>query len=58
MASTDLHVPAPMVVKAPLKGDMKGNWNFLKSQWSNYQIPTVLVKKEIPVRLATLVSDG
>lgn len=52
MASKDLPVPAPMVVK----GDMRGNWKFFKSQWSNYQIATGLVKKEMPVRLATLLT--
>lgn len=52
MASTDLYVPAPMV----MKGDLRGNWKFFKPQWSNYQIATVLVKKEIPVRLATLLT--
>lgn len=43
-------VPAPMVVK----GDMRGNWNYFKSQLSNYQIAKGLVQEEMAVRLATL----
>ncbi|XP_061185196.1 uncharacterized protein K02A2.6-like [Saccostrea echinata] len=52
MASKDLPVPAPMVVK----GDIRGNWKFFKSQWANYEIATGLVKKEQPIRIATILT--
>jgi hypothetical protein len=44
MASKDLPVPAPILVK----GDVKGNWKFFKAQWSNYEIAKELSKKDAP----------
>lgn len=52
MASKELPVPAPMLVK----GDIKGNWNFFKAQWSNYEIATELIKKDAPIRIATFLT--
>ena len=52
MAYKDLPVSSPMLVK----GNIKGNWKFFKLQWSNYEIATDLVKKEKPIRIATLLT--
>ena len=45
-------MPAPMLVK----GEIRGNLKFLKSQWSNYEIAIDLVKKEKPIRITTLLT--
>ena len=37
-------------------GDVAGNWDFFKQQWSDYEIATGLDKREETVRLATLRS--
>jgi hypothetical protein len=39
-----------------MKGDLKGNWKFFKSQWTNYEIATGLVRKEDAIRMATLLT--
>jgi hypothetical protein len=38
------------------QGDVAGNWDFFKPQWSDYEIATGLDKREESVRLATLRS--
>ena len=38
------------------QGDVAGNWEFFKQQWSDYEIATGLDKREESVRLATLRS--
>ena len=38
------------------QGDVAGNWEFLKRQWSDYESATGLDKREELVRLATLRS--
>ena len=37
-------------------GDVSGNWDFFKQQWSDYEIAIDLDKREETVRLATLRS--
>jgi len=44
--------PLPSSMKC--QGDIVGNWNFFKQQWSDYQIATGLDKREESVRLANL----
>ena len=46
--------PLPSTMKC--HGDVAGNWDFFKQQWSDYEIATGLDKREEPVRLATLRS--
>ena len=36
------------------QGDVAGNWEFFKQQWSDYESATGLDKREELVRLATL----
>ena len=38
------------------QGDVAGNWDFFKQQWSNYEIATGLDKRDESVRVATLRS--
>ena len=38
------------------QGDVVGNWEFFKQQWSGYEIATGLDKREESIRLATLRS--
>ena len=38
------------------QGDVAGNWDFFKQQWSDYEIATGLDKRDASVRLATLRS--
>jgi len=38
------------------QGDVAGNWDFFKQQWSDYEIATGLDKRNESVRLATLRS--
>lgn len=49
---SELPIPLPMNVK----GDLKGNWKFFKSQWMNYEIATGLDKKHDAIRIATLLT--
>ncbi|KAK3091628.1 hypothetical protein FSP39_021345 [Pinctada imbricata] len=51
-ARSELPVPAPM----NMKGDLKGNWTFFKSQWENYEIATELSEKDEKIRVATLLT--
>ena len=51
-ARSELPVPAPMSIK----GDSKGNWKFFRSQYSNYEIATVLYRKDDNIRVATLLT--
>jgi hypothetical protein len=44
-------MPLPM----DMKGDLKGNWKFFKSQWTNFEIATGLIRKEDAIRIATLL---
>ncbi|KAL9953243.1 hypothetical protein ACROYT_G040629 [Oculina patagonica] len=46
--------PLPHAMKC--HGDVVGNWDFFKQQWSDYEIATGLDKREESVRLATLRS--
>lgn len=46
--------PLPSSMKC--QGDVAGNWEFFKQQWSDYEIATGLDKREESVRLATLRS--
>ena len=46
--------PLPHAMKC--HGDVVGNWDFFKQQWSDYEIATGLDKPEESVRLATLRS--
>ena len=46
--------PLPSSMKC--QGDVAGNWEFFKQQWSDYEIATGLDKREKSVRLATLRS--
>ena len=39
-----------------LKGDLVSNWQYFRSSWKNYEIATELNKKDIPIRVATLLS--
>ena len=48
------NVPLPQAMKC--HGDVVGNWEFFKQQWSDYEIATGLDKREESVRLATLRS--
>ena len=38
------------------QGDVAGNWDFFKQQWSDYEIATGLDKRDESVRLATFRS--
>ena len=38
------------------RGDVSGNWDFFRQQWSDYEIATGLDKREESVRLTTLRS--
>lgn len=38
------------------RGDVAGNWEFFKHQWSDYEIATGLIHRENTIRLATLRS--
>ena len=38
------------------RGDVAGNWEFFKQQWSDYEIATGLIHRENTIRLATLRS--
>ena len=46
--------PLPSAMKC--HGDVAGNWDVFKQQWSDYKIATGLDKREETVRLATLRS--
>ena len=46
--------PLPSSMKC--QGDVAGNWEFFKQQWSDYESATGLDKREELVRLATLRS--
>ena len=48
------NVPLPSSMKC--QGDVAGNWEFFKQQWSDYEIATGLDKREESVRLATLIN--
>ena len=50
--SRDIPVPVPM----SLKGDLRGNWNFFKAQFDNYEVATGLDKKDEAIRIATLLT--
>ena len=47
--------PLPSSMKC--QGDVAGNWEFFKQEWSDYEIATGLDKREESVRLVTLRSD-
>ena len=38
------------------RGDVAGNWEFFRQQWSDYEIATGLIHREETIRLATLRS--
>ena len=46
--------PLPSSMKC--QGDIAGNWDFFKQQWSDYEIATGLDKRDESVRLVTLRS--
>ena len=50
--SPNFPLPSPM----KCHGDVTGNWDFFKQQWSDYETATGLDKREESVRLATLRS--
>lgn len=45
-------LPSPM----NCRGDVAGNWEFFRQQWSDYEIATGLNHREESIRLATLRS--
>lgn len=49
---SELPIPSPINVK----GDLKGNWKFFKSQWMNNEIATGLGKKQDAIRIATILT--
>ena len=51
--SPNFSLPSPM----KCHGDVTGNWDFFKQQWSDYETVTGLDKREESVRLATLRSS-
>ena len=51
--SPNFPLPSPM----KCHGDVTGNWDFFKQQWSDYETATGLDKREESVRLATLRSS-
>lgn len=36
-----------------LEKDVRGNWEFCRAQWSNYEVATQLIEKDVPIRIAT-----
>ena len=67
-SASSIHPPMPAVIPQviphnfPLpsamncRGDVAGNWEFFRQQWSDYEIATGLIHREETIRLATLRS--
>ena len=51
-------IPHNFPLSSPMNchGDVAGNWNFSRQQWSDYEIAIGLNKREESVHLATLRS--
>ena len=60
--TTPAYIPQVLPHNFPLpsamncRGDVAGNWEFFRQQWSDYEIATGLIRREETIHLATLRS--